>query len=166
MISLSLPSAHQNEILELSSLINERISLPCNVTKQPLQHQPQAILWFRNELATGPPIFALDLRTSQQTQSSHLHQSPHPANQTGQLNEFDGEQQTVLNSRIAWDESANANSNYNASAIDEFLRVLRNAQTFVSDAYRDRVQFNVTNGLPSLTINKVKEYDGGVFLCR
>lgn len=143
-------------------MINEKISLPCNVTKHPLQHQPQAILWFRNELATGPPIFALDLRTNNQQTQNNLHKSTNQlSNQTNQLN-LD-ENQTVLNNRITLDESNSGNSN---STNEEFLKVLRTATSFVSDAYRDRVQFNVTNELPSLTIAKVKEDDQGVYLCR
>lgn len=108
---------------------------------------------------TGPPIFAVDFRTNnnQHTQSNHLKSS---FNQT--INQFNLDDQMVLNSRISLDETNSVNN----SLSDDFLRALRLATSFSSDAYRDRVQFDVTNGLPSLTINKVKEDDQGVYLCR
>ena len=126
-----------------------------------MQHQPQAILWFRNYEATGPPIFALDLRTTTNQQNSQSnHKLTNLINQT-QLDE----QQIILNNRISLDE-LNVNSNFNTSLNDDFLRSLQLSTSFVSDAYRDRVQFNVTNELPFLTISKVKEDDQGVYLCR
>lgn len=68
------------DVVEISSLLNEHARLPCNVsTGDVLANRPQAILWYRNELATGPPFLTVDLRDFHWTgNESQTQLHPHP----------------------------------------------------------------------------------------
>ena len=164
---------------EQRALLGSFADLPCNVTHRPDDRLQMLLFYKRNEsdvspsfssrpdygrtLATGPPMFTLDMRGAVHRVLKRSHKS------------IDKEKSNVTQSELTSSDDTTSNlfSSFSSShllktpEIDEQSDQPDNGQ-FVASAYAGRVTFNLSraDGLFVLRVRGLSEQDAGQYICR